>query len=103
MSDDLHREMMPTYLLQSAAIKIARKLGCEIYDLWGAPDDFNDQDPLWGVYRFKEGLGGEVIRTIGAWDYPVNPILYNLYTRIMPKLLTLMRVRGRMHTLQEVG
>ena len=22
---------------------------------------------MWGVYKFKEGLGGEVVRTLGAW------------------------------------
>ncbi len=35
---------------------------------------------MWGVYRFKEGLGGEVVRFIGAWDYPVNPV----YTKPTP-------------------
>jgi len=103
MSSDIHREIMPTYLLQWEAIKTAQKLGCEIYDLWGAPDVFNDRDPMWGVYRFKEGLGGEVIRTIGAWDYPVKPFTYNLYIKFMPRVLAMMRSRGRARTLQEVG
>ncbi|MGB8252599.1 MAG: peptidoglycan bridge formation glycyltransferase FemA/FemB family protein [Anaerolineaceae bacterium] len=103
MSGNIHRELMPTYLLQWEAIKTARKLGCEIYDLWGAPDVFNDRDPMWGVYRFKEGLGGQVIRTIGAWDYPVKPFAYNIYVKFMPRVLAIMRSRGKSHTLQEVG
>ncbi len=28
-----------------------------VYDLWGAPDVFDESDSMWGVYRFKEGLG----------------------------------------------
>jgi peptidoglycan pentaglycine glycine transferase (the first glycine) len=103
MSTELHRECMPTYLLQWKAIQTARELGCSIYDLWGAPDDFNDSDAMWGVFRFKEGLGGQVIRTIGAWDFPARPGLYRLYTGIMPRMLAIMRSLGRHRTAREVG
>lgn len=95
MSRENHREKMPNYLLQWEAIKLARDYGCLEYDLWGAPDEFNEMDPLWGVFRFKEGLGGIVIRTLGAWDYPVNPFLYKIYTKTLPKILNIMRMRGR--------
>ena len=102
MSRDLHREKMPNYLLQWTAIRRAREHGCTSYDLWGAPDQFDESDPLWGVFRFKEALGGQVIRTIGAWDYPVQPVLYTLYTRFLPRILDRMRRRGRERTRQEV-
>jgi len=62
MSRNLHREKMPTYLLQWEAMKRAKANGCSVYDLWGAPEVFDESDSMWGVYRFKEGLGGEVIR-----------------------------------------
>jgi peptidoglycan pentaglycine glycine transferase (the first glycine) len=102
MSREIHRDKMPNYLLQWEAMKRAKSAGCLRYDLWGAPDNFNDQDPLWGVYRFKEGLGGQVVRLIGAWDYPSQPILYRLYTRILPPLLDVMRRRGKAQTRQEI-
>jgi lipid II:glycine glycyltransferase (peptidoglycan interpeptide bridge formation enzyme) len=95
MSSLKHREKMPNYLLQWEAIKIAKTYGCRTYDLWGAPDEFNDQDPMWGVFRFKSGLGGEVVRYIGAYDLPVQPISYQVYTQILPKVLKLMRKRGK--------
>jgi lipid II:glycine glycyltransferase (peptidoglycan interpeptide bridge formation enzyme) len=98
MSRDIHREKMPNYLLQWEAIKLAREVGCLQYDLWGAPDEFNDKDPLWGVFRFKVGLGGLVIRTLGAWDYPANPFYYQVYTQTLPKILNLMRLRGKSKT-----
>ena len=74
MSTNLHREKMPNYLLQWEAMKKAKSLGCEQYDLWGAPDVFNENDGMYGVFRFKDGLGAEVIRTAGAWDYPIKPL-----------------------------
>lgn len=98
MSRDVHREKMPNYLLQWEAIRRAKQAGCSVYDLWGAPDEFSESDSLWGVYRFKEGLGGKVARHIGAWDLPVRPAHYWLYTRIAPRVLDWMRRRGKSQT-----
>lgn len=89
-SQSLHRERMPTYLLQWEAMKWARTVGCEQYDLWGIPDydheileeNFTSRsDGLWGIYRFKRGFGGVVTRSVGPWDRVYQPILYKLYLR----------------------
>jgi peptidoglycan pentaglycine glycine transferase (the first glycine) len=98
MSRQVHREKMPNYLLQWEAMRRAKASGCVCYDLWGAPDTFDETDHMWGVYRFKEGLGGRVVRHIGAWDLPVRPTYYHLYTEILPKVLNWMRVRGVQRT-----
>lgn len=101
MSRLLHREKMPNHLLQFEAMRRAKAAGCQVYDLWGAPNVFDDGDSLWGVYRFKEGFGGKVVRHIGAWDLPVRGASYTLYTRTLPKVLSVMRRRG--HTRTEQG
>jgi len=103
MSREAHREKMPNYLLQWEAMRRAKARGCRVYDLWGAPDDFGPQDSMWGVYRFKEGLGGQVVRTAGAFDFPVQKLMYPLYTRILPRILNLMRKRGVEQTRREVS
>lgn len=101
MSLPVQREKMPTYLLQWEAIKTAKAAGCTVYDLWGAPEVFAESDSMWGVYRFKEGLGGEVLRTIGAYDLPIRPFYYRMYTQVLPRLLDFMRQRGKART-QEI-
>jgi lipid II:glycine glycyltransferase (peptidoglycan interpeptide bridge formation enzyme) len=82
------RDLMPTYLLQWEAMRWARERGCRTYDLWGVPDadedvleaDFKDRnDGLWGVYRFKRGFGGQVVRHIGAWAQAYAPLRWRLY------------------------
>jgi peptidoglycan pentaglycine glycine transferase (the first glycine) len=103
MSRQLHREKMPNYLLQWRAMQVAASLGCRTYDLWGAPDIFDEKDPMWGVFRFKEGMGGRVIRLVGAWDFPVRPWLYSAYTRLLPRLLDILRRRGQAQTQREVS
>jgi lipid II:glycine glycyltransferase (peptidoglycan interpeptide bridge formation enzyme) len=92
-SRDKERKRMPNYLLQWEAIRWAKAVGCREYDFWGAPDDFVETDRLWGVWRFKSGFNGQVVRHIGAWDYPTRPFMYWLYTVILPKYLAYLRRR----------
>ncbi len=83
-----HRDLMPNYLLQWEAIKWARSHGCQVYDLWGVPDEDIENletnftkrsDGLWGVYRFKRGWGGQLMRSAGAWDRIYSPLFYKMY------------------------
>jgi peptidoglycan pentaglycine glycine transferase (the first glycine) len=87
-SSDAHREKMPTYLLQWEAMRWAKSLGCATYDLYGIPDEDEEtleaqfarrSDGLWGVYRFKRGFGGQIVRSVGAWDRVYVPLRYRLY------------------------
>lgn len=91
MSRDMHRKAMPNYLLQWEAICTAKDKGCRVYDLWGAPDVFSEEDRMWGVFRFKEGLGGKTVLTPGAYDLPVNRPLYRAFVHAMPKVTGLLR------------
>jgi len=82
------RKLMATYGVQWEAMKWARSKGFHDYDMWGIPDEdeetledeFRDRsDGLWGVYQFKRGFGGEVVRSAGAWDKIYNPLIYTAY------------------------
>ena len=94
-STDKERQRMPNYLLQWEAIRRAQAAGDQVYDFWGAPETFTEEDSLWGVWRFKAGFNGRVVRFIGAWDYVARPLWYWLYTVAMPRYLDLLRSRNR--------
>ena len=94
-SSDRHRRQMPNYLLQWEAIRRARASGSTLYDMWGAPDVPDESDPMWGVAHFKEGLGGQLVRGLGAWDFPVNQATYKVYTTLLPRYLDWLRARTR--------
>lgn len=91
MSTTKQRDKMPNYLLQWEAMRIAKSVGCTIYDLWGAPDTFEGADSMSGVFRFKEGLGGVLHRTIGAWDFPNRPLTYFVYQGVLHRILNVTR------------
>ena len=102
MSRDAHRDKMANYLLQWHAIRWAKAQGCATYDFWGAPSALVESDPLWGVWRFKEGFGAQLVRHLGAWDYAPSPALYRLYTIVLPRILDIMRRRGRQQTQESI-
>lgn len=103
MSTGEQREKMPNHILQWEAIRYAKAVGCAVYDFWGAPDIFNDRDPMWGVFRFKDGFNGTVVSGIGAWDYVLKPGLFKVYSEIMPEILNIMRRIGRKRISDEVS
>lgn len=94
-SNELERNRMPAYLVQWEAIRWAKAQGCRIYDFWGAPDEFVESDSLWGVWRFKSGFEGEVVRHIGAWDYPARPFWYWLFNVVLPRYRNWLRARDQ--------
>ncbi len=96
-SSDEHRREMPTYLLQWKAMLWAKEQGAGYYDFWGIPDEVGEQadelendkleqknvrDGLWGVYRFKQGFGGETVRYAGALDLIYSRPLYKLWQKM---------------------
>jgi len=90
-SRDVHRDKMPNHRLQWEAIRWAKAGGYQVYDMWGAPDEFVESDQMWGVWRFKSGFGGRVVRHIGAWDAVISRLGHWLYAFAIPRYLDMAR------------
>jgi lipid II:glycine glycyltransferase (peptidoglycan interpeptide bridge formation enzyme) len=88
------------HLLSWTAISWARTSGASRFDFWGIPDAYGaaeqaadeqqrqalleqaKDDPLNGVYRFKKGFGGRIVRRVPAYDLVFVPApLYRLALR----------------------
>jgi lipid II:glycine glycyltransferase (peptidoglycan interpeptide bridge formation enzyme) len=98
-ADEAGMKAGANHLLEWHALRWANGLGCERYDLWGVPDALGrvaaapdeaarvaleaeaQADPLIGVYRFKKGFGGRVVRYLPAYDLVLMPALYPLARR----------------------
>jgi peptidoglycan pentaglycine glycine transferase (the first glycine) len=75
-SSNKYRNLMPNYLLQWEMIKWALESGCSVYDFRGVSGDIDENNPLYGLYRFKKGFGGNLTEFVGELDYVFNPFLY---------------------------
>ena len=89
------RSYNPNHLLQWEVMRWARRRGIRYYDMVGIPkpEDRNEDDPYYGVYRFKIGFGGEITDFLGCLDLPIKnaraeawyrfePAYYRLYYKL---------------------
>ncbi len=72
-SSNRHRNLMPNHALQWEMIKWAKSQGCILYDFRAVPCEPHDGHPLWGLYRFKKGFGGQLFRFVGEYDLVFAP------------------------------
>lgn len=72
------RNFMPTYALQWRAIQIAKENGCTEYDMFGISPNAESSHPMYGLYKFKKGFGGEIYHQLGCWDYPLINDKYSI-------------------------
>lgn len=87
-SANSHRERMPNHALHWAAIQWAKTRGCTRYDLWGVPDPGtaaaeNGQALPDGLYQFKQGFGGNLVRYAPAFDLVFSRVKYAVYERAL--------------------
>ncbi len=64
----------PSNAMQWRMLSDAHEGGATVYDLRGISDTLDPDDPLFGLLRFKLGLGGEAVELAGEWDYALRPL-----------------------------
>ncbi len=95
-SSNAHRNLMPNYLMQWEMIRWSREHACTMYDFRGVSGDITDEsNPLYGLYRFKKGFGGELTEFIGDWDCVYSSFFYRLWTQAMPKYKAFLHKRAQ--------
>lgn len=74
-SSNEHRNLMPNYLLQWEMIKWALENNCNVYDFRGVSGNLDENNPLYGLYRFKKGFNGDFTEFIGELDLVFKPFI----------------------------
>ncbi len=75
-SSNEHRNLMPNYLLQWCMIQWAVEEKCRVYDFRGVSGDVSEDNPLYGLFRFKQGFGGDFTEFVGEMDLVLDKPLY---------------------------
>jgi len=73
------RDARPSNAMQWRMICDALEEGALVYDLRGISDTLDENDPLFGLIRFKLGTGGQAVEFLGEFDYPVQPMLARVF------------------------
>ena len=97
-SSSEHRAHGAAFLLQYDAMRWAREVGCERYDLWGIPavdpatiaDDAGERvaatrgDDRRGLYEFKVRFGGAIVSLPPTLERRYRPVLAAVARRVYP-------------------
>lgn len=78
-SSNENRNLQAAHLIQWEMIRWAKSLGCRVYDFRGVSGDLNEANPLYGLYRFKEGFGARLETYVGEFDLPIHQGGYLLW------------------------
>lgn len=73
------RDARPSNAMQWRMMTDALEAGASVYDLRGISDTLDEEDPLFGLIRFKLGTGGQAVEFVGEFDYPIQPMLARMF------------------------
>ncbi len=90
-------EFQPFYTIHYEMIKYAIENGYEYYNFYGISSDLTPKDPLYGIYLFKKGFGGEVVELIGEYDYIVMKGYYLLYDIGYKVVHAVKKIKTKLH------
>ncbi|MDR1101388.1 MAG: peptidoglycan bridge formation glycyltransferase FemA/FemB family protein, partial [Clostridiales bacterium] len=88
-SSNSARNVMPNYLLQWEMIRWAIAEKCRIYDFRGVSGIVDESHPLYGLYRFKKGYGGQFTEFIGEMQLTFKPFIAFCVDKLLPIFMAL--------------
>jgi lipid II:glycine glycyltransferase (peptidoglycan interpeptide bridge formation enzyme) len=77
---ELNRKHKVSVSLLWRTILDAKADNLKVFDMWGVAPEGDSNHRLAGVSEFKAGFGGQIVNYLGAWDIPLKPLKYRLYT-----------------------
>ena len=73
-----YKDVMASNLIAWEAIRLGKKMGLKVFDMWGAlAPDAKESNPWYGFHRFKAGYGPAHVEYVGTYDLILKPALYN--------------------------
>lgn len=78
------KKFKPKYIMYNEHIKDAYEFGFKYVNFYGISGVFDKSNPIYGVYEFKKGFGGEVVELIGEFTLKVSNTyyIYNLFRHL---------------------
>lgn len=74
-SSNRDRNLNPNYLLQYRMMQWAVERGADVYDFRGVSGDLSEENPLYGLYRFKKDFNGEFTEFCGELNLVFDPAM----------------------------
>lgn len=89
-----YMEFQSAYTIHFEGVKMAINNNYDRYNFYGITGDFNEKNPLYGLYSFKRDFGGRVVELIGEFDLVINKPFYILYNLAFKSYKTLKNLKN---------
>lgn len=89
--------LQPAYSIHYEMMKYAADNNYRYYNFYGISGNLDEKDPMYGVYLFKKGFGGQVVELMGEFDMPVRPFYYFLYKTSYDIVHKLKKLKTKIH------
>lgn len=76
-------------------LRYCKSRGLKIYDQFGTIGDLREDNPLFGLHEFKRKFGGDYVEFLGEWDYVINPLMYFVFTKLVPIYRNIIKKRSK--------
>jgi len=78
------KKFKPKYIMYNEHIKDAYEFGFKYVNFYGISGVFDKSNPIYGVYEFKRGFGGEVVELIGEFTLKISNTyyIYNMFRHL---------------------
>ena len=76
-------------------LRYCKARGLRIYDQFGTIGDLREDNPLMGLHEFKRKFGGDYVEFLGEWDYVINPVMYFVFTKLVPIYRNIIKKRSK--------
>lgn len=84
-------------------IKHCKEEGLKIYDQFGTIGDLSKDNPRLGLHEFKKKFGGDYVEFIGEFDLVTNPVMYFVFTKLVPIYRKLVRNKSKKELKHEIS
>lgn len=84
-------------------IKHCKEEGLKIYDQFGTIGDLSKDNPRLGLHEFKKKFGGDYVEFMGEFDLVTNPLMYFVFTKLVPIYRKLVRNRSKKELKNEIS
>ena len=95
-SDNVHRDVMPNYLMQWEMIRWAVETKADIYDFQGISGNLEEGSHMYGLYQFKRGFNGQIDELAGEFDYVYQPLKAKMVKRAISLNGTLRGIKKKL-------
>ena len=82
--------------------KYCKEKGIKTYDQFGTIGDLSKDNPRLGLHEFKKKFGGDYVEFVGEWDYITNPLMYFVFTKLVPIYRNIIRRKSKKELQNEV-